>query len=321
MSVLKAMLEGLRRAAGSPLILLWLWLLNFVVALPATWVVQNSLKAGIGASRAHETLMTGFDLEWYNEYRDGARGVEASFTPTHSGAGAVYDNLEGWLTGEIFARHPVLVAVGVAYGLIWILMLGGVLDRYADRESPPGIRRFFASAGQYFFRFFRLAALSGVIYFLVFLLSRWLFDKLDDATRDVTVEGTVMFYSLLAWALVAFLLTLVHMSFGYAKIATVVENRRSMLLAALRGLLFVVTRSTRTLPLYYGILIVSALLLGLYSLIAPGVGQPTGEAVFWAFLASQLFLLLKLLVRLSLLAGQTALYQGETKPPEPDVSI
>ena len=36
------------------------------------------------------------------------------------------------------------------------------------------------------------------------------------------------------------LLTLIHMVFGYAKVATVVEDRRSMILAAFRGALFVV---------------------------------------------------------------------------------
>ncbi len=49
-------------------------------------------------------------------------------------------------------------------------------------------------------------------------------------------------------------------------------------------------------------------------MVAPGVGQQTGEAVFRVFVAGQLFLLLKLYVRLSLLGGQTVLYQALDRP-------
>lgn len=40
------------------------------------------------------------------------------------------------------------------------------------------------------------------------------------------------------------------------------------------------------------------------------IGQPSYQAIAWAFAVGQLFLLLKLYTRLSLLAGQTALYQA-----------
>jgi hypothetical protein len=316
MSALRAMAAGARRALGSPFILLWLWLVGFAVAVPAAGIVVASLEEGIGTSRAHVALSEGFDTEWYGTYRDEARGIASTFTPTHAGAGALYENLERVLTGNLITRSLGVTVIAGVYASLWLLMLGGVIDRFADRDTRPGVRRFFGAAGRFFFRFVRLAILSGVLYFAVYWVSRRLFAWMEEATRDVIVEGTIFYYSLLIWALTAVLLTLIHACFGFAKVATVVDDRRSMLLAAVRGFVFVARHPAKALGLYYGFLLVTGFVLVWYVLLAPGVGQQTHEAVMWAFAGSQLFLLLRLFVRLSLLGGQTALYQAHALPPE-----
>jgi len=313
MTALRAMAAGARRALGSPFILLWLWLLNLAVAAPVAWIVVASLEDGIGTSRAYVTLTSDFDMEWYGTYRDEARGIASTFTPTHAGAGAVYDNLERMLTGDLLSLPLSVIVVGCVYGLLWLLMLGGVVDRFADRDARPGFRRFFGAGGRLFFRFVRLAVLSGALYVGVYWVSHNLFAWMKEATRDVTVEGTIFYYSLLIWGLTAVLLTLIHACFGFAKVATVVDNRRSMLLAAVRGFAFVARHPVRTLGLYYGFLLVTGFVLVWYVLLAPGVGQQTYEAILWAFAGSQLFLLLKLFVRLSLLGGQTAMCQAHAR--------
>ncbi len=309
MSTIQAIAVGLRRALGSPLILLWLWLLNVAVAAPVTWTVIQSLEEGIGTSRASKALQDGFDMGWYAIYQERAQGAASTFGPTLTGAGAFYDNLERMLTGGLFEGPFVVQASGVAFALIWLLMLGGVIDSYAERKARTG-RRFFESSGRFFFRFVRLALLSAGLYAVVYGMSYRLFEWMEEATRDVTVEGTIFLYSMLIWALTVFLVMLVHMAFGYAKIATVVERRRSMLLAAARGFVFIALHPARTLGLYYGFLLVSGALLGGYALLAPGIGQQSYKAIAWAFAAGQLFLLLRLYTRLSVIAGQTALYRA-----------
>ena len=90
------------------------------------------------------------------------------------------------------------------------------------------------------------------------------------------------------------------------------EGRRSMLLAALRGVGFVIANPGRTLGLYYGVALVGALALAVYSLLAPGVGQSSWVGVLFAFVVGQLFLIVKLILRLALLGGETALYRSLT---------
>lgn len=321
MSAFTAIVAGLKRASSSPFILLGLWLVNAALALPAAWVVSESLREGIDASRVQQSLTEGFDWDWFGEYREQTRGVDETFTPTVRGAGAFYNNIETWLTGELFTAKPMLAMLGVGYAVLWILMLGGVVDRYAFREQRAGVGRFFGAGGRFFFRFVRLAVFSGLLYAGVYWLSRRAFEALEESTRDVTVESTIIFYSLLIWGLVALLLTLIHAVFGYAKIATVVDDRRSAVLAALRGLRFVATHPGRTLGQYYGVLVGSGLLLAIYAVVAPGVGQSSRQAVLFAFAVGQLFLLVRMFTRLALLGGQVALYQAYLPSKQPDDAV
>jgi hypothetical protein len=119
-----------------------------------------------------------------------------------------------------------------------------------------------------------------------------------------------MLYGLLTGLAGALLLTLIHACFGFAKVAAVVDDRRSMLLAAVRGVVFFFKHPLQTAGLYYGFLLISGLLLAGYALVAPGPEQTDWRSVGWALVWGQLFLILKMYVRLSLLAGQTALYQA-----------
>ena len=142
-----------------------------------------------------------------------------------------------------------------------------------------------------------------------------MFEWVESATLDVTVERTVFLYTVLVAVAVAFLMTLVNMSFDYAKIVTFKEGRRSMLLASLRGIGFVFRHPLKTMGLYYVLVVLGALLLGLYASMAPGANQSTTAAVVWAFVIGQIALVVKLMLRLWFYAGQMALYEDVTVAP------
>ena len=313
MSALRAIFVGLWRAIESPGLVIWLWLVNFAIALPAGVVMSETIRSSIGSSLVHKELATGFDMGWYGEFRQEAAGLERTFTPTVVGAGAFYNNVEGWLFGGLFQQFPGVVGLGVVYALVWALFIGGILDRFSKSEGFFGLSRFLSSGGRFFFRFLRLVVLAGAAYYLVYRFAGWLFRRIDYWARDVTVEGTVLMYVLLGTAVVVFLLTLVNMAFDYAKIATFVEDRSSMVLAALRGFLFVLSHPGKTFGLCYGLGVLAIVLLGLYSLVAPGAGQSTMTGVVLAFVIGQAYLVAKLVVRLAFYGGQLALYEGVTR--------
>ncbi len=134
-------------------------------------------------------------------------------------------------------------------------------------------------------------------------------------TRDLTEERLVLAAYLGGAAVVVLLLCTVRIGLDYAKIALVVESRRSALLAALRGLGFALRRPLRTLGIFLGFVLLGAGLLALYAMLGPDAGQSTWVGVLAAFLAGQLLLLARALLRLSLLAAETDFYRARVGGP------
>ena len=312
MNVIGAIAAGFRRVMRARRMAVSLWFVSFLVALPAAWAMGALLKESIGASLVHEKLRDGFDLDWYWLFVEEGSGIAASFSPGIVGAGAFFENLEGWISGTLFGGFPGLVALGVLYSLLWAFLLGGVLERLARPERALTITEFVRAGGTYFQRFVLLAILTAVPYLLIYICSRWLYDRLEFLTRDVTHEWTIFALSLLVLAVTALLLVLVHIAGDYAKISTVVEGRRNMLQALGRGFRFLFSHPVRTLGIYCALALLWVAILLVYTYIAPGSGQSTLIGVVFAFLAGQLVLFSRLVVRLALLGGQTALFQDLT---------
>ena len=151
MNPVETILRGIHQALRARQLIVLLWLLNLAVALPAALLVADGLADSFGASRVAERMQQGFDMNWYAEHEARASGLMATFRPTLAGPGVVLENLDAWLTGRLFRSQgevrmpgvgqprsggnglefPGLLIFGVAYGIIWALVLGGVLDRLA----------------------------------------------------------------------------------------------------------------------------------------------------------------------------------------------
>lgn len=317
-SIRTGLLLGLRW----PLVLLSIWGLQLLLAVPAAVAMGSELARSFGGTLAEDRMLEGFDSNWYAEFSESARGLVASFRPSLIKGGPFFQNLEQWLDGTLFGVFPGLLGVAGAFAAIWLFFLGGLLPRYTAAVSrgatttetdtvtkiPTGPAAVIRDGGRFFFRFVRLLSISTPLYYLIYRLHGWFYEGIEERTRDSTVEGSVLMWTLAALAAVALLLTLVHLIFTYAKIATVKDDRRSMFLAAGRGALFVLKNPTTTLTLHISYAVVAFILLLLYHTLAPGVGQSTWLGVGIAFAVSQAFLILKLYLRLSRLAAETALY-------------
>ncbi len=323
-SMAGAILQGLRQSIAVPRVLFLLWLVNVLFAVPVSLMIREALVDSFGSSLVAHTMRDGFDRGWHAEFESKAGDLEKTFRPTLTGPGPVLDNLQAWWSGDIFAdAYPGIVGLGAGYAVLWAFLLGGVLDRLARPEQPLALDRFFAAGGRYFPRFLGLAVISGVAYFLIYALGRQLYGWIEAASRDVTVERTVLVRVLVASALIVLLLSVVRMIFDYAKIAAVLEDRsnvtpeggkRNIVQIAWQGLRFVLSRPLATLGVTLGFGVLGALLFVLYLWLAPGAGQSSLAGIVLAFLASQLYLVARLGVRLGLLGGQMSLYRSGSGP-------
>jgi len=318
MTIFSAIRDGLRRVTASSKLIFFLWLFNFAMALPLALMMSDQIEASLGASLRHEKLRIGFDMDWYEEFSHNANDLGKTFSPAVIGIGPFLGNLESWLNGSLWAGHSGLIGLGAGYMIVWMFLLGGILERFAHRDEPLTMAQFFRACGYYVLRFILLFLLAAVFYFFIFTaVAPALFSVIANSARDTTVERNVFFLVAGAYAIIALLLATVNMAFDYAKISTVIRGQRNMLAAASEGFRFVFAHPAPAFGLYLVLGLFIALALGLYSLIAPGAGQASGLAIFLAFLSSQIFLAIKLMARLTFFGGQMALYETAMKKNAP----
>ena len=310
MTLLKSIGGGLSVALSSWRIALLLWLTGLLFALPAAMLIEEAVHESIGSSLVHETLRGPMDMAWLEEFMEEARGVSSMVQPSRLSPAGVFDNLELWFSGDLFRENKGIAALGVLFALFWTLMSGGVLAHVISPDDHVGLAPFLASSSRYFFRFLRLVAIAGVGYYGIYRFSTWLFPRIERATRDVTVEGTVLTINLLAGAFVVLLLILVKVTVDYAKISTVVEERRSMSLAALRAFQFVVVHPLRTLGVYFSMGVLGLLLTAAYFYLVPGVTGSGLGIVILALVVGQVYILLRWMLRIGLLGAESIVFQS-----------
>ncbi|MDH3743694.1 MAG: hypothetical protein OES47_01175 [Acidobacteriota bacterium] len=309
LGIAEAARSGLTATIAAPRLLAVVWLAGVLLALPIAAMVATAVASSVGKSAVGQSLEQGFDMDWHGEFAHQARGLEKSFTPSVLVGGGWLDTLDVWWSGEIFSLGPEIVAFGILFAFLWILITGGILAHFNRPGRRFSLGSFLADGGRLCLRFLRLALLSAPLYYGLFRLARWLFPWIERITVDKTVERTVLAYNLAGVAVIVALLITVKMVFDYAKIAVVVEERRSAILAVLRGFRFVLRRPLRTYGMVVLFSVLGAVLLLIYTLVAPGTGPASFAGVTLVFLLGQLFLLARLSLRLGLLAGELALFR------------
>jgi hypothetical protein len=303
-----AAIEGMRRVNRAPAILIGAWALTLLVSLPLTLALRGMLAQHLGASLAADTAASGVNYDWMQEFGDQASGLGATFKPTVIGFGAVLDNLSGFIDDT--KRPVVIVGAASVYIVLWIFVAGGIIDRYA-RDRATRAYGFFACAGEFFFRFLRLAAAQWIVYAVLFgTLHPWLFDTLyPRLTHEVTVEREAFQIRVGLYLVFGILVAACTMIFDYAKVRAVVEDRRSMLSAINAAVGFIGRNAGAAVTLFLVNFGVFAIAVGLYALVAPGAGR-TGLSMWLGVAVGQIYVLARLWIKLTFWASETALFQG-----------
>lgn len=301
--MLRAFTDGLFRVARAPWVVVGLWLQTILVALPFAVILHGMISDHLGDSLAAADAASGVNYDWWNEFLAQTSGLGTSFVPAIIGFAAVLKNLSAMADAE---SMPAAVAVAVAAQiLLSVFLAGGVLDRLA-RDRTVGPAGFFSACGVYFWRFLRLGLAAGAAYWALFArLHPWLFDTVYPAlTREVAVERTAFLYRVGLYALFAAPVLALNLIVDYAKVRAVVEDRRSMVGALVAGTRFVRRNLGAALGLYALDALLFLLVSALYFLTAPGAA-----AHLSGFAIGQLYIVLRVVVRLQFAASAIALFQ------------
>jgi hypothetical protein len=303
-----ALTAGIGLVNRAPVVLVCVFCVSFLAALPFSLMMREALATHLGNSMAAEQAAQGVNVAWWNEFLRQAGPLGRTFQTTIIGFAAALDNLSTLADGG--SRPAPILWIGALYIVLWMFLSGGILDRYA-RGRPTGAYEFFAACGVYFTRFLRLAPFVALTYYLLFaVVHPAMFGSLYEAlVRDVTQERTAFFIRLALYLTFGALLAAANAVFDYAKVRAVVEDRRSMIGAIAAAARFVRRNAGAVAPLY---LLNTALFVGVllvYALAAPGSGSST-LAVWLGIAVGQIYLAARLWARLVFLASETSLFQG-----------
>ena len=302
---MSALVDGMRRVARAPAILIGVWTLTLLVSLPMAIVMRGMLAQHLGSSLAADSAASGVNYDWMQEFSEQATGLGVTFGPTVIGFAAVLDNLSAFM--DATSRPAVIAGAAAVYTLGWIFLAGGIIDRYA-RDQATRAHGFFAASGVFFFRFLRLAVAQALVYgFLFGPLHRWLFDRLyPRMIHEVAVERTAFLTRLALYLVFGLLVSACVLIFDYAKVRAVVEDRRSMLVAIGAALGFIQRNYAAAAGLFVLNFALFAAAIAIYGVIAPGAGVP-----MWIGLTlGQLYIVARLWVKLVFWASETALFQS-----------
>ncbi len=299
---------GWKRVFAAPAIVAGVFAMTFLLAMPLALTLRGLLAAHLGSSVAAETAATGVNYDWWQEFAAQATGLGTTFTPSVIGFAMVLDNASTVLD----ARGSILpIASAVALYLAgWAFLSGGILDRYA-RQRPLRVFGFFGASAVYFFRFLRLAACAGLVYWWLFAyVHPWLFDEqFVNLTRNMSVERTAILVRAVFYLLFGGLLLATNLVVDYTKVRIVVEDRRSVIGALVAAVRFIRNHTRQVIALYALNSLTFLAVAATWGLVAPGAGG-TGVAMWLAFLLSQLYVVARLLVKLQFTASSVALFQA-----------
>jgi len=175
------------------------------------------------------------------------------------------------------------------------------------------MKEFFKGCGKYFFKFLRLLLISLVLYVVVYIWGRGLLDSLHGyLTQNAGTERFVVILGFVKDIIIIFVIFLINMIFDYAKVRTVLEEGKWMIIETLKSISFIFSNFFRALLVYYLYALLGLIFIVLYWLGHTYIPQVTIWMIVAAIAVQQVYIIINIWVRYSLLGSEMAFYKGNT---------
>ncbi len=277
------LLVGLKAAWNNKKMLLVFYAVNLFFAVIVMIPFRSLLSSFAGHSLVGKSLAERFDLEYLVEFLSNTHGAASAMVMLFVVAGGMY-----WLTG--------LFLSGGAYGVLT-----------SGEPFTGGL--FWKNAGHYFGRFMRLFVWSLPVFAVFYAMQlvekgivRVIFGK--DPYQNIVFWGNAVQTVLGYLGIILYYLVL-----DYARIYTVRTGETKMRKALWHGLKFVAGHLGSTFMLSLVIYLIGLIALLIYYPLGIAMHVPSTMIALVLLVVQQCYILLKMLLRISLYAGQTALHQ------------
>lgn len=192
----------------------------------------------------------------------------------------------------------------MAYLLLSIFLVGGILNVFKNREQGYNLMIFWSGCSKYFWRMLRLTIYFLLIQLVIFGLFFTLFTSFASGWPErIHNEGAIVQRGLLLLPIYLLISTVFFMIQDYAKIHVVATDKSILFQPILQAFKWVFKNFSQTFLLYLLNLLTFGLLFFIYWQL------DGGNAILAAFLIGQFFILTRIGTKLLNLASATELYQ------------
>ncbi len=282
--ILTSLKSGLQKTLGNKRMIAVFYLANLIFGLINILPLRAILDGFVGYRFVGEKLAGRFDMDFLLELI----AHEDSF---------------------LSAARGMILVIPVLYWIFLLFLSGGAFAVFASNENySPAM--FWGNCARYFGRYLRLALWSLPMLAILLAapllttgLQRLMFGK--EPYQYIAYWGGWIrvglgFIGILIFAII----------FDYARIYTVRADERTMRVSLWQGFQFALANFKYTFGLAALLFVIGGLVLAIYNPIANLFAGPTVVVVALMFLTQQFYMIVRMLLRLTLYAGQLNLYQN-----------
>ncbi len=320
--------NAVRRNWGLVLLLL---LPNLLLARLLAGPLLETLERDLRNKGASVSMMNGFDYDWWKEWSEEQKGWTGSFGPDIFGTGFAFKNLDQLLRGVLplrfFHVEPpmapseerddraptldgVLLTVGFLYWLVQLFLTGGLLGVLRAPSGGWTVRGLLHGSGFYFGRLFRVSLLALFATGVLFLLNRPFASWVDGQARETVSETAALAWLFGRHALLLLGILFIHALSSFAKVAIVLEERSSAVLAFLTSLGFTLGNLGRVAGQYLVWGLAGVVGLALWAAFDDRFVTTGYKSQLVTLVLFQAVIVFRITLRLVLLAAQVSLYRA-----------
>jgi len=304
--VARALGSGALAVVKAPALIIAVTLAMAASTIPFGLVLGARLQTELERQQPVAQGIREIDPEWWQEFREHAEGLAASFTPTILGAAAPLDNLSSLLDGT---RRPLILFVPYLTALLlWAFLWGAVLERFAS-----GTAGFFRAGARTFVPFAAISiAAAAAVLILYFTVHPLLFGVIANRVEAAAPTESLAFSArFVLYAGFGLLLIAISLVADYARVIMVLTPARSTTGALTEAWRFVTRHAGSVVTLYLLIGMLTFVLLIGYSTLEAYGGSRVGG---WrGILIAQAYIVARLTIRLMFGASEVRLYQNLIK--------
>lgn len=329
MNIMFSFKQGVMLASRTKRMILFAWFLNVLFAMVLALPAMKQLDGYLRDSVMDEKLLNQLDPAWVESYRvdmeksEYTRALdytifgyapflnhlemqmEGGFVKTL--AGFLYDFFVRWQLNP--GSFSLLFFISLLYVCVNTFLAGGFVGIYS-KEYRSSFPEFLMDGARYFGKFFRIALLALVVYYLFFaVLVSWFNNSIFEWTQNDASESVPYLYYMIRNVIVLLLMALLFMIFDYARIRMVVDDRTSALGSTAAGARFAVPRFIQTYGLYVLLTAIGVLFVIVYAILEKSIPQESYWPLVFLFILQQLYMVARFWLKATFFASQVTMYR------------